>query len=124
MGREVIGECSGEDEPGDCENGLIVKYLKASCGALPDGVDVQITSEGYEVGNEGGEISYPAVSVVWDDGVSRYPSEFISDCVAALERFDTPEEIYEECREMGQLLIEINECLMDILDSRRVGDDA
>jgi len=61
-------------------------------------VDVQVTWEGDEV-------SYPVVSVVWDDFVAEYPGEHIGKCIEAFERFELPEEIYQK----GQQFLDIYE---------------
>ncbi len=101
MGREFIGECPVSDESPEFETyegELAIKYIKQSCGPPPRGVEVQITSEAYEVGNESDEVSYPVISVVWDDSITEYPGEYIGKCIEAFERFDLPEEIYEQGR--------------------------
>ena len=105
MGREFIGECGwGDDTDADeLELELAIKYIKQSCGSPPRGVDVEITSEGSEVGNDGDEVSYPVISVVWDDSVIGYPGVYIGKCIEAFERFELPKEIYEE----GQRLIDL-----------------
>jgi hypothetical protein len=106
MGREFIGECPINKENPEFETyegELAIKYIKRECGPPPRGVDVEITSEGSEVGNEGDEVSYPVISVVWDDSIMEYPDEYIEKCSAAFERFDLPEEIYEQ----GRLLIDL-----------------
>jgi hypothetical protein len=62
MGCEFIGECSASEEGTEFENyeeELAIKYIKRECRHPPRGVDVQVTSEGYEIGNEGDEVSYP-----------------------------------------------------------------
>jgi hypothetical protein len=106
MGREFIGECPVSDKGPEFETyegELAIKYIKQSCGPLPRGVDVEITSEGSEVGNEGEEVSYPVISVVWDDYTTEYPDEYIGKCIEAFERFELPEEICEQ----GRLLLDI-----------------
>jgi hypothetical protein len=103
MGREFIGDYSSDSEFGEYETGLIVKYLKKTCGEPPRGVDIQITWEGYEVGFEGDEVSYPVISVVWDDCIVEYPDEYIGKCIEAFERFDTPEEIHERYQALFDL---------------------
>lgn len=106
MGREFIGECPVSRENPEFETyegELAIKYIKRECGPPPRGVDVQITSEGSEVGNEGEEVSYPVISVVWDDSITEYPGEYIGKCIEAFERFDLPEEIYEQ----GRLLMDL-----------------
>ncbi len=106
MGREFIGECpgSGEDSKFDKhETELTIKYIKQECGTPPRGVDVQVTLEGHEVGNEGEEVSYPVISVVWDDYTTEYPDEYIGKCIEAFERFDLPEEIHERYRVLFEL---------------------
>jgi len=98
MGREFIGDCpeSAEDpELDDYGASLTIKYIKQACGEPPLGVDVQVTFEGSEVGNEGDEVSYPVISVVWNDFVCDYPGEYIEKCIEAFERFDNPEEIHQ-----------------------------
>jgi hypothetical protein len=85
MGHEFIGECtpSGEGpELDDYEMELAIRYIKQECGKPPRGVDLQITLEDHELG------SYPIISVVWDDGVTEYPNEYIGKCIEAFERFD------------------------------------
>lgn len=99
MGREFIGECPVSDKGAEFEiyeGELAIKYIKQECGQPPEGVDVQITSEGSEVGNEGEEVSYPVISVVWDEGITEYPDEYIGKCIEAFEKFDLPDEIYED----------------------------
>jgi hypothetical protein len=106
MGREFIGECPVSDKGPEFETyegELAIKYIKQSCGPPPRGVDVEITSEGSEVGNEGDEVSYPVISVVWDDSLVEYPGDYIEKCSDAFERFDLPEEIYKE----GRLLVDL-----------------
>ena len=105
MGREFVGECGWGNDPesDDLEMELAIKYIKQSCGPPPRGVEVEITLEGSEVGNEGNEVSYPVISVVWDDSVTDYPDEYIGSCTEAFERFELPEEIYQQ----GRLLIDI-----------------
>jgi hypothetical protein len=106
VGHEFIGECplsNGDLAFETYEGELAIKYIKQECGPPPRGVDIEITSEGCEVGNEGHELSYPVISVVWDDSVIEYPDEYIEKCSDAFERFDLPEEIYLE----GRLLVEL-----------------
>lgn len=106
VGREFIGECPVSNESPEFETyegELAIKYIKRECGPPPRGVDVEITSEGSEVGNEGDEVSYPVISVIWDDSITEYPDEYIEKCSAAFERFDLPEEIYEQ----GRLLMDL-----------------
>src|SRR5580700_6090989 len=106
MGREFIGECPGwgdDPESDDVETELAIKYIKQSCGPPPNGVDVQVTFEGYEVGNEGDEVSYPVISVVWDDFITEYPGEYIEKCSEAYERFELPEEIYQQYERIQKL---------------------
>jgi hypothetical protein len=94
MGREFIGECPGcgdDSESDDLETELAIKYIKQACGKPPSGVDVQVTWEGYEVGQEGDEVSYPVISVVWDDYTAYYPGEYIGKCIEAYERFELPQ---------------------------------
>jgi hypothetical protein len=77
MGHEFIGECPVSDEGPvfeAYEGELAIKYIKRECGQPPEGVDVQITLEGSEVGNEGEEVSYPVISVVWDNSITTVPS--------------------------------------------------
>ena len=114
MGREFIGECGwGNDlEADDLEMGLAIKYIKQSCGPPPRGVDVQITSEGHEVGNEGDETSYPVISVVWDDSITEYPDEYIGNCIEAFERFELPEEIHQQY----QLLFQLQDQMQELAD--------
>jgi hypothetical protein len=106
MGREFIGECSPSGEApelDDYEMELAVKFIKQTCGNPPRGVDVQVTWEGHEVGGEGDEVSYPVISVVWDDSVTECPDEYIGKCIEAFERFDLPEEIHERYRVLFDL---------------------
>jgi hypothetical protein len=115
MGREFIGECPGwgdDPESDDVETELAIKYIKQSCGPPPNGVDVQVTFEGYEVGNEGDEVSYPVISVVWDDYTAEYPGEYIGKCIEAYERFELPEEIYQR----GQHFFDIYERIQKLFD--------
>lgn len=121
MGREFIGECpgSGEDPKSDhLETELAIKYLKQACGEPPRGVDVQIASEGHEVGNEGDEVSCPVISVVWDDSVTEYPDEYIGKCVEALERFDLPEEIHGPYKALLESRVKLHELMEEIRDKR------
>jgi hypothetical protein len=111
MGREFIGECPVSDKGPEFEiyeGELAIKYIKQSCGPPPRGVDVEITSEGSEVGNEGDEVSYPVISVVWDDFVTEYPDEYIGKCSEAFEKFDLPDEIYQEGQRNLRLFCEAN----------------
>jgi hypothetical protein len=103
MGREIVGDCSTDAEFGDYETELIIKYLKQACGQPPRGVEIQVTWEGHEVGDEGDETQYPVISVVWDDSITDYPDEYIGKCMEAFERFDLPEEI----RERYQVLFDV-----------------
>ena len=106
MGHEFIGECPGwgdDPESDDLETELAIKYIKQSCGPLPSGVEVQVTFEGYEVGNAEDEISYPVISVVWDESITEYPDEYIAKCIEAFERFDFPEKIYERYKSLFDL---------------------
>jgi len=106
MGREFIGECPGwGDDPAsdDLETELVIEYIKQTCGKPPRGVDVQVTLEGDEVGNEGNEVSYPVISVVWDDFTVEYPGEYIEKCSEAYERFNLPEEIYQQYERIQKL---------------------
>ena len=111
MGHEFIGECGfGDDlEANNLEMELAIKYIKQSCGPPPTGVNVEITSEGYEVGNEGDEASYPVISVVWDEGITEYPDEYIGKCSEAFEKFDLPDEIYQEGQKNLRLFREAND---------------
>jgi hypothetical protein len=106
MGREFIGECpaSGENPKfDDYEAELAIKYIKQKCGKPPRGADVQVTWEGHEVGDGRDEVSYPVISVVWDDSITDYPGDYIGKCMEAFERFDLPEEIYQRGREFFDL---------------------
>jgi hypothetical protein len=114
MGREFIGERPGwrdDPESDDLETELAIKYIKQACGKPPRGVDVQVTWEGYEVG-QGDEVSYPVISVVWDDSISEYPGEYIGKCIEAYERFELPEEIYQR----GQHFLDIYERIQKLFD--------
>jgi hypothetical protein len=109
MGREFIGECPGwGDDPDadDLEAELAIKYIKQECGKPPRGVDVQATLEDHELGN------YPVISVVWDDFVTGYPSEYIGKCIEALERLDLPDEIYQR----GQRFLDTYERIQKLFD--------
>ncbi len=111
MGREFIGECPVSDKGPEFETyegELAIKYIKQECGQPPEGVDVQITSEGSEVGDGSEQVSYPVISVVWDDYVSEYPDEYIGKCIEAFEKFDLPEEINQEGQERLRLFCEAN----------------
>ena len=122
MGREFIGECPVPDEGPEFETyegELAIKYIKRECGPPPDGVDVLITSEGYEVGNEGDEVCYPVISVVWDDSITEYPDEYIGKCIEAFERFDLPEEIHQWYRELFELQQNFQDMLDRISQARR-----
>ncbi len=105
MGREFVGECGWGNDPesDDLETELAIKYIKEACGPPPCGVEVEITSEGGEVGNGGGEVSYPVISVVWDGFVTEYPDEYIGKCIEAFERFELPEEIHQQYQLLSQL---------------------
>jgi hypothetical protein len=105
MGREFVGECGWGNDPenDNLEMELAIKYIKEACGPLPRGVEVEITSEGYEVGNDGDEVSYPVISVVWDDSITEYPGEYIGKCIEAIERFDLPEEIHQQGKQIQKL---------------------
>src|SRR5438477_11807148 len=112
MVREFIGEHpgSGEDPKLDeLEAELAIKYIKKACGEPPSGVDVQVTLEGYEVGDEGDEVSYPVISVVWDDSITEYPDEYIGKCIEAFERFDLPEEIHDRWQDFFEILEQIEQ---------------
>jgi len=114
MGREFIGECPVSDKGPEFETyegEMAIKYIKQSCGPPPRGVDVEVTSEGSEVGNEGKEVSYPVISVVWDDYTTEYPDEYIGKCIEAFEKFDLPEEIYLEGQKTMRLFCEPNDVL-------------
>jgi hypothetical protein len=115
MGREFIGECPVSDKGPEFETyegEMAIKYIKQSCGPPPRGVDVEITSEGSEVGNEGDEVSYPVISVVWDDYITEYPGEYMGRCSEAIERFELPEEIYEQ----GRLLVDLYVQMQKLFD--------
>jgi hypothetical protein len=121
MGREFIGEwpVAGEDPKFETYEGeLAIKYIKRECGQPPGGVDVQITSEGYEVGNEGDEVSYPVISVVWDDGICEYPDEYIGKCIEAFERLELPEEIHQRYQLLFQLQDKMQEISERISETR------
>jgi hypothetical protein len=121
MGREFIGECTptGDDpEFEDRESEMAVKYIKQVCGQPPEGVDVQITSEGSEVGNNGDEVSYPVISVVWDDSIIEYPDDYIGKCIEAFERFDLPEEIHQRYQLFFQLQDQMQELSNRISEAR------
>jgi hypothetical protein len=112
MGREFIGECPVSDKGPEVEiyeGELAIKYIKQECGQPPEGVDVQITSEGSEVGDGSEQVSYPIISVVWDEGVTEYPDEYIAKCIEAFEKFDLPEEIYQGGQERLRLFCEAND---------------
>lgn len=118
MGREFIGEVSAcEDDHLEME--LAIKYIKQSCGPPPCGADVEITFEGYEVGNDGAEASYPVISVVWDDGITEYPGEYIGKCIEAFERFELPEEIHQQYQLFFQLQDQMQELSDRISEARQ-----
>jgi len=124
MGREFIGECTptGDDpEFEDRESEMAVKYIKQACGRPPEGVDVQVISEGSEVGNDGDEVSYPAISVVWDDSITEYPDDYIGKCIEAFERFDLPEEIHQRYQLFFQLQDQMQELSDRISEAREKG---
>ena len=114
MGREFIGECGWGKDPksDDLDMELAIKYIKQSCGPPPSGVDVEITSEGSEVGNEGEEVSYPVISVVWDDFTTEYPDEYISKCSDAFDRFELSEEDYAR----GRALLDLNQEIQELFE--------
>lgn len=109
MGREFIGDCFTDSELGTYEMELAIKYIKQACGPPPRGVDVEITWEGAEVGNEGDETQYPVISVVWDDYTTGYPDRYIQKCIEAFEQFDLPAEIQERRQEDRALLADLQE---------------
>jgi hypothetical protein len=122
MGHEFIGECpgwGGDPESDDLETELAIKFIKQSCGLPPRSVDVQVTFEGSEVGNEGDEVSYPVISVVWDEGVTEYPNEYIGKCIEAFERFELPEEIHQQYQLFFQLQDQMQELADRISDARK-----
>jgi len=112
MGREFIGESSAQEDPelDNLEIELAIKYIKQEAGELPYGVDVQITREDHELG------SYPVISVVWDDYSTEYPEDYIAKCISAFEKFDLPEEIYENGRDWASLLHELQDGLQDLFE--------
>ncbi len=112
MGREIVGDCSTDTEFSDYETELIIKYLKQACGQPPPGVDVEVTWEGCEVGNEGDETQYPVISVVWDDYTIEYPDQYIGKCIEAFERFDSPEEVHQWYRDF----VKIQQNLQELYD--------
>jgi hypothetical protein len=69
--------------------------------------------EGYGLAS-GEETQYPVISVVWDDGAIDYPNEYIGKCMEAFERFDLPEEIYEQ-GQMHQAILEGIEAIYESL---------
>jgi hypothetical protein len=104
MGREFIGECSaltGGSRSDNYENELVIKFIKQECGEPPRGVVVQMTWEHHELG------SYPVISVIWDDSVTRCPDEYIGKSIEAFERFALPEEIRRTGRERMSLIREL-----------------
>jgi hypothetical protein len=112
MGREFIGECPVSDKGPEFETyegELAIKYIKQFCGTPPRGVDVEITWEGSEVGDGSEQVSYPVISVVWDDYVTEYPDEYIGKCIEAFEKFDLPDEIYQEGQKRIHLFCEPND---------------
>jgi hypothetical protein len=122
MGHEFIGECPGwgdDPESDDLETELAIKYIKQSCGSPPPSVDVQVTFEGSEVGNEGDEVSYPVISVVWDECVIEYPGEYIGKCIEAFERFELPEEIQRQYQLFFQLQDQMQELSDRISEARK-----
>jgi hypothetical protein len=112
MGREFIGDCSGDPEFGEYETDLIIKYLKQVCGPPPRGVDIQVTWEGCEVGDEGEEAQYPVISVVWDDFAVPYPYDYIEKCGSAFEQFDLPQEIHDRIK----AFIDLQERIQKLFD--------
>lgn len=122
MGHEFIGECPGrEDDPEseELETELIIKYIKQSCGPPPRGVDVEITWEGSEVGDGRDQVCYPVISVVWDDGIIEYPDEYIEKCSEAFERFDLPEEIYQQHKMLLEIMRATEALSNSIAEQRR-----
>jgi hypothetical protein len=122
MGREFIGECPVSNKGPEFETyegELAIKYIKRKCGPPSRGVDIQITFEGCEVGNEGDQVSYPVISVVWDDSITEYPDEYIGKCIEAFERFDLPEEIHQWYREFFELQQNFQDMLDRIAQARR-----
>lgn len=120
MGRELIGECPIGDSPEseELEAELIIKYLKKSCGPPPPSVNVEITSEGSEVGDGRDQVRYPVISVVWDDGIIEYPDEYIEKCSEAFDRFELSEEDYAQSRALSDLHRDIQELLDRISEVR------
>lgn len=112
MGREFIGHCSDDPEFSEYETELIIRYLKEACGPSPKSVDIQVTWEGCEVGNNGEETQYPVVSVVWDDFAAPRPDDYIDKCAAAFERFDLPQDIHDR----SQALIDLQEKIQKLFD--------
>jgi hypothetical protein len=112
MGREFIGECPVSDKGPEFETyegELAIKYIKQHCGTPPRGIDVEIFWEGSEVGDGSAQVSYPVISVVWDDYVTEYPDEYIGKCIEAFEKFDLPEEIYQDGKKRLRLFCEAND---------------
>lgn len=114
MGQEFIGDCSDAPEFSEYETELIISYLKQACGPPPQGVDIQVTWEGCEVG-DGEETQYPVICVVWDDFSVPRPDDYIEKCGAAFERFDLPQEIHDRL----QALIDLEEKTQNVFDRDR-----
>ena len=112
MGRELIEDCSDDPEFSAYETDLMIKYLKQACDPPPQGVNIQVTWEGCEIGNEGGETQYPVISVVWDDFAVPRPDDYIDKCATAFERFDLPQEICDAT----QALIDLHEKIQKLFD--------
>ena len=65
------------------------------------------------------KISYPVISVVWDESIAEYPEEYIAKCIEAFERFDFPEEIYERYKSLFDLQDKVQQLLEEISETRR-----
>lgn len=114
MGREVIGEpliSAEEPELRSQELELAIKFIKKECGKPPRSVDVQVGYEDSEYG------SYPVIVVVWDGYETGYPEDYIQKCVEAFEKFELPEEVYEQRRERAQFLRDLSSDMENSLKS-------
>jgi len=121
LGREFIGEIGWGNEHGsdDLEMEIAMKYIKQACGPHPRGVDVEITWKGSEVGDGSEQVTYPVISVVWDEGIIEYPDEYIDRCSDAFERFELPEEIYQRHKVLLEIMRATEELSNSIDEERR-----
>lgn len=107
MGREIIGECSANDENDRSadvrEAELAIEYIKGRCGEPPQGAELILSWEEHDLG------SYPVIALIWDDCTVGYPDEYIGKCIDGLEAFEMPAEEYERGKEFHEILCEIQE---------------